>query len=69
LGSSLGEENDAPSAVKSATKLEFDALLGETHPFASSEKNIFGVEAICCKVEQAEITGESVLQLLDVAEP
>jgi hypothetical protein len=39
----------------------------ELVPPTVSEKNFVESEAICCYVEHAEMVGESVLQLPDVA--
>ena len=65
LGSSRAGVNDVPILVKSVTS-SADWLTVDVQEVAPSEKNIAGVEAICCKVEQASIRGESVEQL-DVA--
>jgi hypothetical protein len=51
------------------SEIEWAAEVQELLPPVVSEKNLDESEAICCIVEHAEMAGESVLQLPDVAAP
>ena len=70
-GSNRGDANDVETLLKIATNSETEFTEEEqvVLPFCLSEKNMDEVEAICCIAWQAEIAGESVLQVPDVCAP